>query len=227
MVQFPLDPPLSRMLLAAQQLGCTSEIAIIVSMLSVPTVFFRCTIRVHTPNGAHVFSYRPKEREEESDAAREKFFVPESDHLTLLNVYLQWKRNGYSATWCSEHFIQAKAMRKAREVRQQLLDIMKQQHISHVSGGSNWDCVRKAICAAYFYNAAEIKVRHALLLALLASWLISMTQGIGEYINMLHRIPCNLHPSSALFGLGYTPDYVVYHELVMTAKEYMQVWSTE
>jgi pre-mRNA-splicing factor ATP-dependent RNA helicase DHX38/PRP16 len=50
----------------------------IVSMLSVPSIF-----------------YRPKGREEESDAAREKFFVPESDHLTLLNVYQQWKQHGY------------------------------------------------------------------------------------------------------------------------------------
>ena len=45
--------------------------------------------------------------------------------------------------------------------------------------------------------------------------------GIGEYINMLTGIPSNLHPSSALFGLGYTPDYVVYHELILTTKEYM------
>jgi pre-mRNA-splicing factor ATP-dependent RNA helicase DHX38/PRP16 len=29
-------------------------------------------------------------REEESDAKREKFFVPESDHLTTLNVFQQW-----------------------------------------------------------------------------------------------------------------------------------------
>ena len=50
---------------------------IIVSMLSVPAIF-----------------YRPKTREDESDAAREKFQVPESDHLTFLNVYQQWKRNG-------------------------------------------------------------------------------------------------------------------------------------
>ena len=28
----------------------------------------------------------------EADLAREKFFVPESDHLTLLNVYNQWKK---------------------------------------------------------------------------------------------------------------------------------------
>lgn len=35
-------------------------------------------------------------------------------------------------------------------------------------------------------------------------------------------MPCHLHPSSALYGLGFTPDYVVYHELVFTTKEYMQ-----
>lgn len=35
-------------------------------------------------------------------------------------------------------------------------------------------------------------------------------------------MPCHLHPTSALFGMGYTPDYIVYHELVMTSKEYMQ-----
>lgn len=43
---------------------------------------------------------------EESDAAREKFFVPESDHLTLLHVYQQWKTNGYRADWCNQHFLQ-------------------------------------------------------------------------------------------------------------------------
>ena len=41
---------------------------------------------------------RPNDRAEESDAAREKFFIPESDHLTLLHVYQQWKNNGYAPT---------------------------------------------------------------------------------------------------------------------------------
>lgn len=31
-------------------------------------------------------------------------------------------------------------------------------------------------------------------------------------------MPCHLHPTSALFGMGYNPDYIVYHELVMTSK---------
>jgi len=42
---------------------------------------------------------RPNDRAEESDAAREKFFIPESDHLTLLHVYQQWKNNGYRCAW--------------------------------------------------------------------------------------------------------------------------------
>ena len=45
---------------------------------------------------------------------------------------------------------------------------------------------------------------------------------IGEYVNMRNGMPCHLHPSSALFGMGVQPDYIVYHELVMTSKEYMQ-----
>ena len=100
--------------------------------------------------------FRPKQREEDSDAAREKFQVPESDHLTYLNVYQQWKVNGYSAQWCQDHFIHAKAMRKVREVRAQLKEIMEQQKMKMVSVGTDWDIVRKCICAGkkYFNNSA-------------------------------------------------------------------------
>nr|CAB3458049.1 unnamed protein product [Digitaria exilis] len=186
MVEFPLDPTLAKMLLMGEQLGCLDEVLTIVSMLSVPSVFFR-----------------PKDRAEESDAAREKFFVPESDHLTLLNVYLQWKSNQYRGDWCNDHFLQVKGLRKAREVRSQLLDILKTLKIPLTSCHMEWDVVRKAICSAYFHNSARLK-------------------GIGEYVNCRNGMPCHLHPSSALYGLGYTPDYVVYHELVLTTKEYMQ-----
>ncbi|NXX10586.1 PRP16 helicase, partial [Podargus strigoides] len=186
MVEFPLDPALSKMLIVSCDMGCSSEILLIVSMLSVPAIF-----------------YRPKGREEESDQVREKFAVPESDHLTYLNVYLQWKNNSYSTLWCNQHFIHAKAMRKVREVRAQLKDIMVQQRMSLASCGTDWDVVRKCICAAYFHQAAKLK-------------------GIGEYVNIRTGMPCHLHPTSSLFGMGYTPDYIVYHELVMTTKEYMQ-----
>ncbi|XP_031625457.1 pre-mRNA-splicing factor ATP-dependent RNA helicase PRP16 [Contarinia nasturtii] len=186
MAEFPLDPPQCQMLIVSCKMGCSAEVLIIVSMLSVPSIF-----------------YRPKGREEEADGVREKFQVPESDHLTYLNVYMQWKQNNYSSTWANEHFIHIKAMRKVREVRQQLKDILVQQKLPVTSCGTDWDIIRKCICSAYFYQAARLK-------------------GIGEYVNLRTGMPCHLHPTSALYGLGTTPDYVVYHELIMTAKEYMQ-----
>lgn len=48
---------------------------------------------------------------------------------------------------------------QVREVRAQLKDIMVQQHMSLASCGTDWDVVRKCICAAYFHQAARLKVR--------------------------------------------------------------------
>ncbi|GMN49209.1 hypothetical protein TIFTF001_018375 [Ficus carica] len=186
MVEFPLDPPLAKMLLMGEQLGCVDEVLTIVSMLSVPSVFFR-----------------PKDRAEESDAAREKFFIPESDHLTLYNVYQQWKQHDYRGDWCNDHFLHVKGLRKAREVRSQLLDILKTLKIPLTSSWPDTDIVRQAICSAYFHNSARLK-------------------GVGEYVNCRNGMPCHLHPSSALYGMGCTPEYLVYHELILTTKEYMQ-----
>ena len=185
MTAFPMDPSLAKLIITSEEYECSEEMLTIVSMLSVPSVF-----------------YRPKERQEESDAAREKFFVPESDHLTLLHVYTQWKSNGHSDGWCVRHFLHPKALRRAKEIREQLNDIMKVQKMTLISCGTDWDVIRKCICSGYYHQAAKVK-------------------GIGEYINLRTSVTVQLHPTSALYGLGYLPDYVVYHELILTSKEYM------
>lgn len=41
-------------------------------------------------------------------------------------------------------------MRKVREVRQQLKDIMDQQKIEVISCGNEWDIVRKCICSGNY-----------------------------------------------------------------------------
>ena len=40
-MEFPLDPALSKMLIVSCDMGCSSEILLIVSMLSVPAIFYR------------------------------------------------------------------------------------------------------------------------------------------------------------------------------------------
>ncbi|KAH7926220.1 P-loop containing nucleoside triphosphate hydrolase protein [Leucogyrophana mollusca] len=188
MSEFPMEPSMAKMLIASSvEYKCSAEMLTIVSMLSVPSVF-----------------YRPKERMEEADAAREKFNVPESDHLTLLNVFNQWKSHGhvFRDDWATRHFLHPKLLRKSREVRAQLEDIMKFQKMEIISAGTDFDVLRKAITAGYFHQAARVK-------------------GIGEYVNIRTGLPTHLHPTSALYGLGYTPTYVIYHELILTSKEYM------
>ena len=103
MAEFPVDPPLSKMIITANTLGCVSEVLTIVSMLSVPSIFFK-----------------PKDRIQEAEAAREKLLVPESDHLTYLNIYEQWQKHNYSSNWANDHFLQAKSLKKVGEIRTQL-----------------------------------------------------------------------------------------------------------
>ena len=186
MSAFPLDPALSRMVLSGINFGCSSEIITIVAMLSVPSLF-----------------HRPKGREAEADSAREKFSVPESDHLTLLNVFQQWQANRGITNWCERHFLNNKGLRKVKEVRDQISDIVKAQGETESSLGADFDGIRKSIIFAYFGNVAKLK-------------------GIAEYCNIMTSVPCVLHPSSALYGSGQTPEYIIYHEVVKTSKEYMQ-----
>lgn len=185
MSKFPLQPSLSKILLISAKNGCSEEMITIVSMLSVPQVF-----------------YRPKERQKESDTARSRFFVPESDHLTFLNVYSQWKCSRYSHRWCSKHFVHYKSLQRAKEIREQLIKIMKKNRIQVVSSGTDWDVLRKCICSGYAHQAAK-------------------TSGLGKYCHLKTGMDIQLHPTSALYGLGELPPYVVYHELLMTTKEYI------
>ncbi|KAJ2033134.1 Pre-mRNA-splicing factor ATP-dependent RNA helicase PRP16 [Coemansia sp. S3946] len=96
------------------------------------------------------------------------------------------------------------SMCKACEVRNQLVDILKGSlKLELESAGANWDAIRQCICSAYFHQAARVK-------------------SLDEYNDLRTGMPCHLHSTSALYGMGYTPDYIVYHELVFTSKEYMQ-----
>jgi pre-mRNA-splicing factor ATP-dependent RNA helicase DHX38/PRP16 len=186
MTSFPMDPSLAKLVItSATTYACSEEMLTIVSMLSVPSVF-----------------YRPKERLEESDAAREKFFVHDSDHLTLLTVYQQWAANGYRDGWCTKHFLHPKALRRAQEIRNQLVDIMTSSKMRLASCGYDTDVVRLCICAGYYHQAAK-------------------RRGLGEYVNLRTSVAVQLHPTSALYNSGDPPDYVVYHELILTSREYM------
>ena len=185
MAAYPSPPPIDKILLTRVDMGCSEEMLSIVAMLSIPNVF-----------------YRPKDKQAQADAKRAKFFQPEGDHLTLLTVYNAWVSSRFSMPWCMDNFIQGRALRRAQDVRKQLVGIMDRYHHDILSCGSNYSRVRRAICSGYFRNAAKRDPQEGYR---------TLAEGGGNVY---------LHPSSSLFHRP--PEYVVYHEVVMTSKEYMR-----
>ncbi|KAJ9247638.1 putative RNA helicase-like splicing factor [Paecilomyces variotii] len=183
MADFPMEPALAKVLIASVDMGCSEEILSIVAMLSVQSVF-----------------YRPKEKQQQADQKKAKFHDPHGDHLTLLNVYNAWKHSGYSNPWCFENFIQARQMRRAQDVRNQLLNIMERYHHRIVSCGRNTQKVRQALCTGFFRNSARKDPQEG-------------------YKTLIEGTPVYMHPSSALFGKP--AEHVIFHTLVLTTKEYM------
>lgn len=201
---FPMEPTLAKLILIScqKEFLCSSEIVTIVSMLSVPNVF-----------------YRPKERAQEADSVREKFLVADLDHLTLLNVYTQWEQRGRMnnmtpqklATWSTKNFLHHRSLLRARDIRKQILLILAKNGYPLTSAKSDPD-IRRCLCAAYFHQLAK---------------LVKMNgggRGQAEYANLRQSyVKMYLHPTSALAGgTDISPPYVVYDELVLTTKEYMK-----
>uniref|UniRef100_M4AFU2 Pre-mRNA-splicing factor ATP-dependent RNA helicase DHX16 n=1 Tax=Xiphophorus maculatus TaxID=8083 RepID=M4AFU2_XIPMA len=140
MAELPVDPMLSKMILASEQYKCSEEVLTIAAMLSVNNSIF----------------YRPKDKVVHADNARMNFVVPGGDHLVLLNVYTQWVESGYSTQWCYENFIQFRSMRRARDVRDQLEGLMERIEVEVVSCSGDNVPIRKAVTAGYFYHTARL-----------------------------------------------------------------------
>jgi len=184
MAEFPLEPNLSKMLILSVDLGCSEEILTITAMLSVESPF-----------------YRPKDKQSQADMRKAKFHQAEGDHLTLLAVYQGWEAAKFSSPWCFENFVQARSMRRAQDVRKQLVTIMDRYRLLLISARKNYKLICKAITAGFFTNAAKKDPQEG-------------------YRTLVDQNPVYIHPSSALFNKN--PEYVIYHELVLTTKEYMR-----
>jgi ATP-dependent RNA helicase DHX8/PRP22 len=104
----------SKALIVASEFKCLEEMLIVVSMLSVESIFFS-----------------PREKLEEARAARKSFESSEGDHITLVNVYraakecLEKSKNANAKEktmekalnrWCRENFINYRSLRHACDV---------------------------------------------------------------------------------------------------------------
>lgn len=189
MADFPMEPALAKSLIMSVDLGCSDELLSIVSMITATQSVF----------------YRPKDKQNQADQKKAKFHDPSGDHLTLLNVYQAWQRQRKSDAWCQENFIVPRSMKRAEDVRKQLVQILERHRLRIVSCGRDTTRVRQALCSGFFRSSARK----------------DPSEG---YKTLVEQTPVYMHPSAALWGKN--AEYVMYHSLVETTREYMHVVTT-
>ncbi|MGD9302180.1 MAG: DUF3418 domain-containing protein, partial [Desulfobacterales bacterium] len=125
MARIPLDPRLSRMLIEAHQERCIAETAIIAAALS-----------IQDPRE------RPIEKAGEADRAHAGFDDPDSDFVTLLNIWNRYhaqrqkvKSNNQMKKFCRDHYLSFKRMREWGDIHSQIMSILKEHRMGNGQGG--------------------------------------------------------------------------------------------
>ncbi|PPD25417.1 MAG: ATP-dependent RNA helicase HrpA, partial [Methylomonas sp.] len=114
LAKFPTDPKLARMLIAAGEEGCLHELAIIVAGLS-----------IQDPRE------KPADKMPQADAKHALFRHPESDFLTLLNLwnlYEEQKKhlsNSKLRKFCQDNFLSYLRMREWYDSHAQIMQVVK------------------------------------------------------------------------------------------------------
>ncbi|XP_073013708.1 pre-mRNA-splicing factor ATP-dependent RNA helicase DEAH10 [Typha latifolia] len=199
MARLPLDPVYSKALILASEFKCLKEMLIVVSMLSVESIF-----------------YFPREKLEEARAAMKGFSSSEGDHITLVNVYrasgecLEKSKNANAKErtmekalnkWCRDNFINYRSLRHARDVHSQIQGHVEQMGLILSSCGDDMLQFRRCLTASFFLNAA-------------------LKQPDGSYRAMATGQSVQIHPSSVLFRTK--PDCIIFNELVRTSQNYVR-----
>lgn len=192
MSEFPTNPKLSRALLASVELNCVSEVLSVVSMLE-------------EVNGLWMNS---KENKDKVRVSREQFYSKiGGDHITLLNVWNQWRENLGSSKWCFDNFIQIRTMKRVQRIRSQLERVVKTQLGDGIvtAGGKMEERMilntMKAITTGLKMNVAKLA---------------------GDCYKTINGNEIVwVHPKSSLFGETPPPKTVVYQFTMKTQKCYM------
>ncbi|KAJ6102525.1 Pre-mRNA-splicing factor ATP-dependent RNA helicase PRP43 [Penicillium sp. IBT 16267x] len=194
--EFPLDPALAVMLISSPEFYCSNEMLSIVSLLSVPQVFVR-----------------PASQRKRADEMKDLFAHPDGDHLTMLNVYHAFKGSDAQANvkqWCHDHFLSLRSLQSADNVRKQLLRIMEREELEMVSTPFDdkkyYENIRRALCAGFFMQVAKKE-----------------PQGKNIYMTIKDNQNVLLHPSTVL---AHEAEWVLYHEFVLTTKNYIRTVTT-
>ncbi len=188
LAKLPTDPKLARMLLAAANEHCLTEVAIIVSVLS-----------VQDPRE------KPADKMQQADAKHAAFRHPESDFLTVLNIWNTFEEqkkhlsNSKLRKYCSDNFLSYVRMREWFDIHSQIMQVIKGDLKLH----PNTD------------EASYEKIHRALLTGLLSN--IGFRHEQYEYLGA-RGLKFFIFPGSGLHKVK--PKWIMAAEQVETSKVY-------
>lgn len=116
LARLPVDPTVGRMILQARTEKALREVAIIAAGLS-----------IQDPRE------RPMDKQQQADAAHRRFVHPDSDFLTLLNIWeayhgeFETMAQAKLRRFCRDHFLSYTRMREWRDIHTQLIDTLEQR----------------------------------------------------------------------------------------------------
>jgi len=144
MAVLPIDPHLSRALIASAHAGCVQEALCVVAMLSVPPPF-----------------QRPRQWQKMADKAHQYFASGMGDHLSLLNTMNHYAAADSKADFCRDSFLQERSMKQCEDVRKQLSGICRHQKLEAVSEATKCESItvslRKCFLEGFFMQCAHIE----------------------------------------------------------------------
>ncbi|MFM1804577.1 MAG: ATP-dependent helicase HrpA [Planctomycetota bacterium] len=195
---FPLDPRLSRMLLASVEERCVNDILVVAAGLA-----------IQDPR------IRPPEKRDAADLAHARFRDGQSDFASFLRIWRAWRddlrdeqgREAGSAAkrrWCERHHLSYPRMREWADTVGQLRELFL-EHVGVKVGEPSREVDQGAF--------------HRAVLAGFASQIGARTEK-GEYRGSTGALFA-VHPSSALARRG--PNWIVAAEIVETTRRFARI----
>ncbi|CAN9511051.1 unnamed protein product [Ophioblennius macclurei] len=197
MVEFPLNPGLTRAVLKAASLGCEDLLLPVAAMLSVENIFIR---------PGHPEKQKEADQKHRALAAKTGSM---NDFATLLSVFQLCKSSDRPSAWCKENWIHWRALKSAFSVETQLREILlrlqqRRDFPVETFDGNKSELFRRCLCTGYFTNVARRSVGKV----------FCTMDGHGS---MVH-----IHPSSSLFDQEAELNWVIFHDVLATSRVYIR-----
>uniref|UniRef100_A0A8C0MF79 ATP-dependent RNA helicase DHX29 n=3 Tax=Canis lupus TaxID=9612 RepID=A0A8C0MF79_CANLF len=209
----PVNVKIGKMLIFGAIFGCLDPVATLAAVMTEKSPFT-------TPIG----------RKDEADLAKSALAMADSDHLTIYNAYLGWKKarqeGGYRSeiAYCRRNFLNRTSLLTLEDVKQELMKLVKAAGFSSSTTSNDWEENR----ASQTLPFQEI----ALLKAVLAAGLYDNVGKIiyTKSVDVTEKLACivetaqgkaQVHPSSVNRDLQ-TYGWLLYQEKVRYTRVYLR-----